>query len=136
MNAGRICERTLILDAEWVSPEDSEPSGDEDEDEEMLDFYGNDGDDEDEDEGEEDEEEEGSDGDGDEDDDEEESEEELPPLPSKRKRPSEPPNGPSIPKKKVTFDLRTPARGIKLPSKHAPLNQNTKKPTIAHQKRR
>lgn len=136
MNSGGICERTLILDAEWVSPEDSEPSGDEDEDEEMLDFHGNDGDDEDDDDEDEEDEEEDGDGDGDEDDDEEESEVELPPLPSKRKRPSEPPKGSSIPKKRVTFDLQKPARGIKLPSKHAPLNQNIKKSIVALQKRR
>ena len=29
MNSGEICGRTLILDAEWTSLEDSEPSGDE-----------------------------------------------------------------------------------------------------------
>ena len=133
MNSGEICERTPILDAEWASPEDSEPSGDEDEDEEMPDFHGNDGDDEDEDE---EDEEEGSDGDEDEDDEGEESEEELPPLPSKRKRPSKPLNGSSIPKKRVTFDLQKPAKGVKPPSKHAPLNPNIKKPIVIPQKRR
>ena len=146
MNSGEICKRTLVLDAEWTSPEDSEPSGNEDEDEETLDFYGNDGDDEDGDEDgdeegdEEEEEEEESDDEGDDEDeqeDEEESELELPPLPSKRKRPTEPSKEPTAPsKKRVAFDLQKPAKGIGLRSKHAPPNPGSKKPTLISKKRR
>jgi nuclear GTP-binding protein len=143
MNSGEICKRALILDAEWTSPEDSEPSGDEDEDEEMLDFYGNDGDDEDEDEDrdeEEDEDEEESDDEGDDEDeqeDEDESEVELPPLPSKRKRPVEPPKEPTAPpKKRVAFDLQKPAKGVGLRSKHTLPNPGIKKPTLISKKRR
>ena len=117
MSSGEINKRTLILDAEWVSPEDSEPSEDEDEDEEVVDFYENDGDDEDEDEeGEEDEE------------DEEESEVELPPIPSKRKRPAAPS------KKRVTFDLKKPAKGAGPRSGGTPRNPNAKKRKLALKK--
>jgi len=112
MNSGEIDKRTLVLDVEWTSPEDSEPSGDEDdEDEGMLDFHGNDGDDEDEEE-EEDEEES-----GDEEEDEDESETELPPPPVKRKRPTESSMGSvAPPKKRVTFDLQKPTKGAGPPS--------------------
>lgn len=140
MNSGKIDERTLILNVEWTSPEDSEPSGDED-DEEMLDFYGNDGDDEDEDEEDEDddEDEEGSE---DEDDDEEqevedESEIELPPPPSKRKRTAEPLKVSAVPpKKRVAFNLQKPAKDVDLPSKSALPGSGLRKPALASKKRR
>lgn len=141
MNSGKIDERTLILDADWVLPEDSEPSEDEDGDEEMIDFYGNDGDDEDEDEGEEDEEhtenEEGEEKEEEDDDDVEESEIELPFLPSKRKRPSEPLKGPAAsPTKRVASTLQRPSEGANHPSKRRSLNPSIKKPTLASEKRR
>ena len=125
MNSGEINKRTLILDAEWISPEDSESSGAEDENEEMLDFYGNDGDDEDGDEESED---------GEEEDDEEDMEDEgeseikLPPLPPKRKRLMEPSKDTvPPPKKRVTFDLQKPAGGVGPLSKHAPPKLASKK---------
>ena len=136
MNSGEICKRTLILDAEWTSPEDSGPSGDEDEVEELLDFYGNDGDDEDEDgdEGEDEDEEESEDegGDKDKQEDEEEPDIEPPPLPSKRKRPAEP----SAPKKRVAFDLQKSVKNTRLQSKHALPNPGIKKPTLISKKQR
>lgn len=134
MNSGEVDKRTLILDAEWTSPEDSEPSGDED-DEKMLDFYVNDGDDEgaDEDEEEESEDEE----DEDEEQEESESEVELPPLPSKRKRPAEPSKGSAAPpKKRVTFDLQEPAKGVGPQTKSAPPKSNLKKHAVIPKRRR
>ena len=81
MNSGEVCKCTLVLDAEWTSPEDSEPSGDEDEDRDEV--------------KDEDEEESRDEGDDeDEEEDEEESELEPPPLPFKCKRPEEPSVGP------------------------------------------
>ena len=129
------------LDAEWTPPEDSKPSGEEEADKEMLDFYGNDGDDGDgdgdEEEGDEHKEEnEDNGGDEDEQEDEEESELEPPPLPSKRKRPSEPSMGPTSAPKRVAFDLQKPAKGIGQRSKHAPPNPGIKKPTLISKKRR
>ena len=136
MSSGEICKRTLILDTERTSPEDSGPSGDEDEVEELLDFYGNDGDDEDEDgdEGEDEDEEESEDegGDKDKQEDEEEPDIEPPPLPSKRKRPAEP----SAPKKRVAFDLQKSVKNTRLQSKHALLNPGIKKPTLISKKQR
>ena len=137
MNSGEIDRRTLVLDAEWNSPEDSEPSEDEDEDEEMIDFYGNDGDDEDE----EEDEEESDNGEGEEDDEgeqeEDEPEIEPSPPPPKRKRPAEPSKG-SIapPKKRVAFDLQKPAKVGGLPSKFTPPRSNLKKSTLVPKKRR
>jgi len=143
MNPGEIDRRTLILDTEWTSPEDSEPSEDGDEDEKMLDFYGNDGDDEDEDE----EDEESEDGEGEEDEEDEEDDEEEggeedesevepPPPPSKRKRLAEPSKGSAAPpRKRVAFDLE-PAKAAGLPSKSAPSRPNLKNPTPVSKKRR
>ena len=135
MNSGEIDKRTLVLDVEWTSPEDSELSGDEDdEDEGILDFHGNDGDDEDEDE---DEDEEESDDEEEEDEDEDESEVELPPLPGKRKRPAEPSTGPAAPpKKRVTFDLRKPTQGGGPPSGSTLPNPGLKTATLTSRKRR
>jgi hypothetical protein len=128
MNSGEINERTLILDAEWFSPEDSEPSEGEDGDEEILDFYGNDGDDEDEDEDEVDEVDEVDEEDEEGEEDSEESEIELPPLPSKRKHPMGPSKGPTAPpKKRVAFDLQKPVKGTDPRLKDALLNPNIKK---------
>ena len=134
MTSGEIDKRTLVLDVEWTSPEDSEPSGDEgSEDEGMLDFYGNDGDDEDE----EEDEEESEDEDDEEQDDEDESEIELPPPPAKRKRLAEPSNvSAAPPKKRVTFDLQKPAKGAGLPSKLAPPKSSLKKLALSSRKRR
>ena len=129
-----------VPDAEWTSPGDSKPSGEE-EDKEMLDFYGNgsdngdgDGDEEEGDEYKEENEDKGDD--EDEREDEEESELEPPPLPSKRKRPSEPSMGPTSAPKRVAFDLQKPAKGIGQRSKHAPPNPGIKKPTLISKKRR
>ena len=137
MNSGEIDKRTLILDAEWDSPENSEPSEGEDEDEEMLDFYGDDGDDEDE---EEDEDEESNDEEGedsDEEQEEDESEIDLSPPLSKRKRPAEPPKGSAVPpKKRVVFDLRKPTKVAGLPPRSPPPKSNLKKPTVIPKKRR
>ena len=85
-NSGEICKCTLILDAEWTSPEDSEPSGGEDGGEEigeeMIGFYENDSDEDGNEEEVEDEEESDDEGDDDdEQDDKEESDLEPPPLP-------------------------------------------------------
>ena len=136
MNSGEIDNRTLVLDIEWTSPEDSEPSGDEDdEDEGMLDFRGNDGDDEDEEE--EEDEEESEDEEEDEEEDEGESEVELPPPPAKRKRPTESSMASAAPpKKRVTFDLEKPTKGASLPSRSAPPNSGRGKPTLTSRKRR
>jgi hypothetical protein len=128
MNPGEINGRTLILDGEWASPEDSEPSEGEDEDEEMVDFYGNDGDDEDEEEGEDEE----SDDEGDQESNDEEqedgSEDEPPPPPSARKRPGEPLKGSAAPpKKRVAFDLQGSAKVAGLPRRSAPQKPNLKK---------
>lgn len=144
MNSGNINRRTVILDAKWVSPEDSETSEDEDGNEEMLDFRGIDGDDEDgdEDEDEEEDEDEGRSGVEEEEEDQEEEEEEeseveLPPLPSKRKRPAVPSKAPAAPpKKKVTFALQRPAKGAGSPPKHTPPNPNVKASTLAPSRRR
>ena len=134
MNSGGVDRRTLILDAEWASPEDSEPSEDEGEDEEMLDFYGNDGDDEDEDE--EDEEESGDEEDDEEPGDEEESEVETPHPSSNRKRPAEPLKGLAAPpKKRVAFDLKKPVKSVNLPSKRTLPSLKVKKPTLASKRR-
>jgi len=137
MNSGEIDKRTLILDIEWDSPEDSELGEAEDEDEERLDFYGNDGDDEDEDE-DEDEENDDEDGeDNDEEQEESESEIELSPPPSKRKRPAEPLKASAAPpKKRVVFDLQKPAKVVGLPSRSAPPKLNLKKPALVTKKRR
>ena len=137
MNPGEIDKRTLILDAEWDSPEDSEPSEDEDEDEVRLDFYGDDGDDEDE----EDDEGGGSDNgqgeDNDEEQEESESEIEFSPPPSKRKRSAEPLKGSAAPqKKRVVFDLQKPAKVVGLPSKSVPPKSNLKRPALVSKKRR
>ena len=133
MNCGETDNnRTLILDAEWASPEDSEPSGDEG-DEEILDFYGNDGDDEDE----EEEDEENEEDDDQEEEEEDESEIELPPPPFKRKRPAVPPKeSVTPPKKRVAFNLQKPVKGAGLPSESAPPKSNLKKPTLVSKKRR
>lgn len=110
MNSGNIDKRTLVLDVEWISPEDSEPSDGEHEDEEILDFYGNDGDDEDESNRESEE--------TNEEQEEDESETDLSPPPSKRKRPAEPLKWTAAPpKKRVTFDLQKPVRVTSLPQK-------------------
>ena len=117
MNPGEINKRTLILDAEWASPEDSEPSEDDDEDEKMIDFYGNDGDDEDD--------EDSEDGSEDEEDEEEREDDEeyesepLVPLPLKRKHPVESSKGPGVPpKKRVAFNMQKSVKGGRLPSKY------------------
>jgi nuclear GTP-binding protein len=139
MNSGEIDKRTLVLDAEWASPEDSEPSEDEDGDEEIVDFYGNDGDDEEEDEEDDDDDEdedENGDEEGDEEEGEEESETELPPPPPKRKRAAEPSKGSAAPpKKKVAFDLQKPAKGAGPSPRSAPLRSNLKKPTFVSKRR-
>jgi hypothetical protein len=137
MNSGEIDKRTLILDAQWASPEDSEPSEDEGEDEEILDFYGNDGDDEDDEEDEEEESEDEDDEEGDEEQgDEDESEVETLHPPSKRKRPAEPLKGStSPPKKRVAFDLKKTVKGVNLPSKRTPPNLKVKKPILASKRR-
>ena len=129
MNSGEIDRRTLILDVEWTSPEDSEPSGDEDEkDEGMIDFHGNDGDDEDEEEEDESE---------DEVEDEDESEVELPPPPVKRKRPKESSMGSATPpKKRVTFDLQRPTKGAGLSSGSTLSNSGLKTAMLTSRKRR
>jgi len=136
MNSGEIDKRTLILDVEWTSPEDSEPSGDEDdEDEGMLDFHGNDGDDEDEEE--DGDEEESEDEEEDEGEDEDESEVELPPPPTKRKRPTESSMGSTAPpKKRVTFDLQQPTKGAGLLSRSAPPSSARGELTLTSRKRR
>ena len=90
MNPGEIDKRTLVLDAGWASPEDLDPSEDEDEDEGMLDFYGNGSGNEN---GEEDEDEESDDEEGEDNGEEQgEDESEIEPLPPpcKHKRPMEP----------------------------------------------
>ena len=128
MNSGEIDGRTLILDAEWASPEDSEPSEGEDEDEEMVDFYGNDGDDEDEEEGEDEESDEEGDQESDDEEREDESEDELPLPPPTRKRPGEPLKGTAVPpKKRVAFDLQESAKVAGLPQRSAPPKSNLKK---------
>lgn len=120
MNSGEISRRTLILNAGWAAPEDSEPSEDEDNDEEMVDFYGSDGDDGDE---EEDEDEENDDEEL-----EDESEDELPLPPSTRKRPGGALNGSTAPpKKRVAFDVQESVKVIGLPRKSAPPKPNLKK---------
>lgn len=111
INSGEINRRTLILDAEWASPEDSEPSEGEGEGEEIVDFCGNDGDDEDEEEDEDEESDDKRDQESDDEEQEDESEDELPLPPSTRKRPGEPLKGTTAPpKKRVTFDLQDSAK--------------------------
>jgi nuclear GTP-binding protein len=137
MNSGEINQRNLVLDAEWASPEDSEPSEDGDGDGEMIDFCGNEGDEEDgEDGGDETSEDEEDEEDGEEQEDDDESEIEPPPLPSKRKRPAEPSKGLTAPpKKKVTFDLPKSAKGAGFPSKTKSLYPNSKKRPLTPKKR-
>jgi len=137
MNSGEIDKRTLILDVEWDSPEDSEPSESEDEGEDgdRLDFYGNDGDDEDEEEDEESGDEEGEDNDDEQE--ESESDSELSPPPPKRKRSAELlKESAAPPKKRVVFDLQKPAKVAGRSSGSAPPKSNLKKPTLIPKKRR
>lgn len=138
MNSGEIDKRTLILDTEWDSPEDSEPSGSEDEGEgeDRIDFYGDDGDDEDE--GDEDEESDNEEGeDNDEEQEESESENGLSPPPPKRKRSADPlKESVAPPKKRVVFDLQKPAKVVGRSSGSAPSKSNLKKPTLVPKKRR
>lgn len=138
MNSGEIDKRTLILDTEWDSPEDLEPSESEDEgeDEDRLDFYDDDGDDEDE--GDEDEESDDEEGeDNDEEQEESESENEPSPPPPKRKRSADLlKESAAPPKKRVVFGLQKPAKVVGRSSGSAPPKSNFKKPTLVPKKRR